>query len=253
MSETRTIIRTETPELYGRPIQRERLSALAYAGVGPAASVFSAPFLSAPLPRKENPMRSPEDFPADIEAKALQLAYDIRDEVDFDGVTSLIAAALMERDRAATERAAKIAEDDMRVQDEGSDEYWTAERIAAAILPPSPFLTKEPPKMTDIVARLTAAKNILKAKGHDCPSVEVGCKVLGDHGDVFWANVHLGSPKNWVSKWTFDSLEDALSEIDATAASAPCMDDLVTAKQTALSKLSNEEKALLGVGMLGVA
>jgi hypothetical protein len=55
-------------------------------------------------------MRSPEDFPADIEAKALQLAYDIRDEVDFDGVTALITSALMERDRAATERAAKIAE-----------------------------------------------------------------------------------------------------------------------------------------------
>jgi hypothetical protein len=70
-------------------------------------------------------MRSPEDFPADIEAKALQLAYDIRDEVDFDLVTALIAATLMERDRAATERAAKICEE------------WPAEpdvwAIAAAI------------------------------------------------------------------------------------------------------------------------
>ena len=85
--------------------------------------------------------------------------------------------------------------------------------------------------MTDISARLTAAKNVLKAKGHDCPSVEVGCKVLGDHGDVFWAHVHLGSPKNWVSKWTFESLDAALNEIDATAASVPFKNDIDTAKQ----------------------
>jgi hypothetical protein len=71
-------------------------------------------------------MRSPEDFPADIMAKALQLAYDIRDEVDFDGVTALITAALMERDRAATERAAKIAEGFDAWPQEGAD-------IAAAI------------------------------------------------------------------------------------------------------------------------
>jgi hypothetical protein len=79
-------------------------------------------------------MRSPEDFPADIEAKALQLAYDIRDEVDFDGVTALITSALMERDRAATERAATIAEgwplrDDL---DEG-DIWAVSMNIAAAI------------------------------------------------------------------------------------------------------------------------
>jgi hypothetical protein len=77
-------------------------------------------------------MRSPEDFPADID----RIAADIvcaryRDEEDMQ---EAIAHALMERDRAATERAAKIAEgwplrDDL---DEG-DIWAVSMNIAAAI------------------------------------------------------------------------------------------------------------------------
>jgi hypothetical protein len=74
-------------------------------------------------------MRSPEDFPADIlkEAtaayEAMPLCYDGWDE---DAVIACIARALMERDRAATERAAKIAEGFDAWPQEGAD-------IAAAI------------------------------------------------------------------------------------------------------------------------
>jgi hypothetical protein len=78
-------------------------------------------------------MRSP-DFPADIEATALQLAYDIRDEVDFDGVTALIARALMERDRAATERCEKMEQE--RCAKIAASFAWRTElalEIAAAI------------------------------------------------------------------------------------------------------------------------
>jgi hypothetical protein len=78
-----------------------------------------------PLPRKEPPMRNPEDFPADIREQAETAAWDIAVQApttDEDGIAvwiahvmrDIIAAALMERDRAATETereaCAKIAE-----------------------------------------------------------------------------------------------------------------------------------------------
>jgi hypothetical protein len=52
-------------------------------------------------------MRSPEDFPADIEATAIHLSASFYGHSQVEA----IARALMERDRAATERAAKIAEE----------------------------------------------------------------------------------------------------------------------------------------------
>jgi hypothetical protein len=67
-------------------------------------------------------MRSPEDFPADIIAAA-EDAFDkllCNDTESCGGAAGLrraaiedIARALMERDRAATERAAKFTEDDI--------------------------------------------------------------------------------------------------------------------------------------------
>jgi hypothetical protein len=80
-------------------------------------------------------MRSPDDFPADIEAMPediLEAASDLLggfgypiSHLDIPDLIPVVASALMERDRAATERAAKIAEE------------WPmfpfAQRIAAAI------------------------------------------------------------------------------------------------------------------------
>jgi hypothetical protein len=67
-------------------------------------------------------MRSPEDFPADIIAAAdaaIDRGYN-------EGLVESVCRALMERDRAATERAAKIAEGFDAWPQEGAD-------IAAAI------------------------------------------------------------------------------------------------------------------------
>jgi hypothetical protein len=67
-------------------------------------------------------MRSPEDFPADIIAAAdaaIERGYS-------EGLVESVCRALMERDRAATERAAKIAEGFDAWPQEGAD-------IAAAI------------------------------------------------------------------------------------------------------------------------
>ena len=94
-------------------------------------------------------MRSPEDLPADIppdeiREKARLIFEDVRDcvsvycydegeygcdygtEWDTPGAIEAIARALMERDRAATERAAKIAESRSPLWEE-------ATAIAAAI------------------------------------------------------------------------------------------------------------------------
>jgi hypothetical protein len=54
-------------------------------------------------------MRSPEDFPADIIAKASDIV-----RVPDSELYISVARALMERDRAATERAAKLADEVMR-------------------------------------------------------------------------------------------------------------------------------------------
>jgi hypothetical protein len=80
-------------------------------------------------------MRSPEDIPADIIAKAWEVVRyhtcitegDICKFQDGCGCANDIARALMERDRAATERAANIAED---FRTEGP---FDASDIAAAI------------------------------------------------------------------------------------------------------------------------
>jgi hypothetical protein len=66
----------------------------------------------------EKKMDSPEDFPADIIAKAWEVVRyhtcitegDICKFQDGCGCANDIARALMERDRAATERAANIVE-----------------------------------------------------------------------------------------------------------------------------------------------
>jgi hypothetical protein len=50
-------------------------------------------------------MRSPEDFPADILKAAREVVAD-----PTANIYTCIARALMERDRAATERAAKVAD-----------------------------------------------------------------------------------------------------------------------------------------------
>jgi uncharacterized protein (DUF2267 family) len=50
-------------------------------------------------------MRSPEDFPADIRKAAFAVVARGYDE----GLVEVVCRALMERDRAATERAAKMA------------------------------------------------------------------------------------------------------------------------------------------------
>jgi hypothetical protein len=71
-------------------------------------------------------MRSPEDFPADIIAAA-EIAVDRGWN---EGVLDSICRALMERDRAATERAAKIAESHMNPLGTRS---WDGDAIAAAI------------------------------------------------------------------------------------------------------------------------
>jgi hypothetical protein len=101
--------------------------------------------------------------------------------------------------------------------------------------------------VSTISRRLEAAKDVMMAKGHECPSVEVGCEVLGKHGFVAWASVHLGSPKNWVEGWTFDSLEAALDAIDITAASVPTFAETDGAKKAAFAKLSPDERAMPGV------
>jgi hypothetical protein len=57
-------------------------------------------------------MRSPEDIPADIEAVASKICQEIPVDYHrnwFSITRDLIARALMERDRAATERVAKTA------------------------------------------------------------------------------------------------------------------------------------------------
>jgi hypothetical protein len=51
-------------------------------------------------------MRSPEDFPADIRKAAFAVVARGYDE----GLVEVVCRALMERDRAATERAAKTVE-----------------------------------------------------------------------------------------------------------------------------------------------
>jgi hypothetical protein len=68
-------------------------------------------------------MRSPEDFPADIIAAAdaaIERGYN-------EGLVESVCRALMERDRAATERAAKIADEFF------SDPCHEGKDIAAAI------------------------------------------------------------------------------------------------------------------------
>jgi hypothetical protein len=64
-------------------------------------------------------MRSPEDFPADIRKAAFAVVARGYDE----GLVEVVCRALMERDRAATERAAKIAEDE-----DGHFSHWGEDR-----------------------------------------------------------------------------------------------------------------------------
>jgi hypothetical protein len=59
------------------------------------------------FPAKEPPMRSPEDFPA----KMRRMVRKIRMAHSEEAIAAVLSEALMERDRAATERAAKIAEE----------------------------------------------------------------------------------------------------------------------------------------------
>jgi hypothetical protein len=89
-------------------------------------------------------MRSPEDFPADIREKAWRL---VNDQMCSDGGVctfqngcgcfEAVARALMERDRAATERAAKIADTIEQPGVPGTGEWLAlgnfAGQIAAAI------------------------------------------------------------------------------------------------------------------------
>jgi hypothetical protein len=80
-------------------------------------------------------MRSPEDIPADIIAKAWEVVRyhtcitegDICKFQDGCGCANDIARALMERDRAATERAAKIMKAAYAAGFEASGEGWNAE------------------------------------------------------------------------------------------------------------------------------
>jgi hypothetical protein len=81
-------------------------------------------------------MRSPEDFPADILDAAAELAYAwaMPDETAYRGARGAIARALMERDRAATERAAKMEQE--RCAKIAASFAWRTElalEIAAAI------------------------------------------------------------------------------------------------------------------------
>jgi hypothetical protein len=83
-------------------------------------------------------MRSPEDFPADIREMAQQLALNLEHGCEeCDSCLDKIARALMERDRAATERAAKIADTIEQPGIPGTGEWLAlgnfAGQIAAAI------------------------------------------------------------------------------------------------------------------------
>jgi hypothetical protein len=80
-------------------------------------------------------MRSPEDFPEDIKAKADELvkAIWLHPQPLSEG-RQLVARALMERDRAATERAAKMEQE--RCAKIAASFAWRTElalEIAAAI------------------------------------------------------------------------------------------------------------------------
>jgi hypothetical protein len=99
----------------------------------------------------------------------------------------------------------------------------------------------------DIVARLNKAKDALKAKGYTTPSVEIGCKVLGEYGAVFWAAIHLGSPKNWIDNYTDESLDKVLESIDRSVEAIPLFAVQVSARAAALGKLSVEERRLLEI------
>lgn len=103
-------------------------------------------------------------------------------------------------------------------------------------------------EMTKIlIDRLTAAKDKLVAKGYECPNCEVGIKVLGKHGAVFWAHLYLSDPKNWVSEWTHKSVEDALDAIDRATESVPIKGDREKEIRSAVAKLTPKERELLGI------
>lgn len=94
----------------------------------------------------------------------------------------------------------------------------------------------------EIVSRLTAAKDALMAKGHDCPSVEIGCKVLGKYGPVWWAVIHLGSPKNWCDWGDVNSLNEALDASDAALPSIPTKGQMDAVLARANAKLNDAER-----------
>lgn len=103
----------------------------------------------------------------------------------------------------------------------------------------------------DVVGpRLLAAKDRLKAKGWRCPSIEIGAKVLGDHGLVWWAVGYLDGSDSPLriedGMFTEDSPEQLLDRIDAAVAKAPTRSDKHAELESALAKLTPGEKELLG-------
>lgn len=95
----------------------------------------------------------------------------------------------------------------------------------------------------DIVARLEAANTALMAKGYRDQSVQIGCKVIGNYGPVFWAVVHTGGPKNWVEEWaTHPDIETAMDAIDRTVNAIPTQRKQQFVKRIAVEKLSDVQE-----------
>lgn len=96
--------------------------------------------------------------------------------------------------------------------------------------------------------RLTAAKDKLMAKGWECPSIEIGAKVLGRHGLVIWAVGHLAGSDNPLKlPWMHgETMENVLAEIDKAVEAAPTYADEKAKFDDMLGELSPEQRDLMG-------
>lgn len=96
--------------------------------------------------------------------------------------------------------------------------------------------------------RLSAAKDNLMAKGWECPSIEIGAKVLGRHGLVIWAAGHLAGTEHPLRlPWMHgETMEAVLDEIDKAVETAPLFADEKAKYHDAMSKLTPEQKAMMG-------
>lgn len=98
-----------------------------------------------------------------------------------------------------------------------------------------------------IADRLRAVKDALMAKGYDCPSVEVGLKIMKNYQPTFTGAIRLASPKNWCRGWTHPNFDAALRDMEDSIGLIPDAGSNDARKLEALEKLSYEDRKALGL------